>query len=225
MVFLFQAVIIVEDKNNDIKTIAECWDELSDVFDEEHNTENTALWKEQLSGLLGKAGDQRVLDIGTGTGFLAIMLSQMGFNVTGVDVSEKMLSTARSKACKSGLEVDFRKVADYRLPYEDGYFDCIVNSRLLWTLVSPEETFYEGKRVLKPGGKVLSFMRPSGDTEKRSWCYGDEFEEKLTLKYMSESRIADIFLKCGFKGSEILYLPESISTSELPGWYCIICEK
>ena len=37
MVFLFQAVIIVEDKNNDIKTIAECWDELSDVFDEEHS--------------------------------------------------------------------------------------------------------------------------------------------------------------------------------------------
>lgn len=73
--------------SKDIEAIAKYWDERSQYFDEEHNTENLSLWSQELMKLLKEDnGDvKKILDIGTGTGFLALLLAGNGYDVTGVD--------------------------------------------------------------------------------------------------------------------------------------------
>ncbi|WP_440954299.1 class I SAM-dependent methyltransferase [Methanosarcina sp. Mfa9] len=54
-----------------------------------------------------------------------------------------------------GLDVDFFHFNAENLPFEDGYFDVVVNRYLLWTLSQPDLAFLEWKRVLKPGDRFL----------------------------------------------------------------------
>ncbi|MBI3260467.1 MAG: class I SAM-dependent methyltransferase [Ignavibacteriae bacterium] len=61
-------------------------------------------------------GRKRVLEIGTGTGNVGIQLAKRGFDVTGVDISKKMLSVARRKIASSGINMklvrqDVRKLS------------------------------------------------------------------------------------------------------------------
>jgi len=61
-----------------IKKIGDYWDSYSDKFDEEHDTEDIFIWKRFLLSILGEDINKSVLDIGTGTGFLANMISELG---------------------------------------------------------------------------------------------------------------------------------------------------
>lgn len=93
-----------------------------------------------------------ILDVGCGTGELSMVLAEMGHNVVGVDLSEKMLSVAIEKARSSRLKTKFLVGDAETLKFKDEYFDAVVSRHLLWTLLSPEMAFAEWKRVLKNKG-------------------------------------------------------------------------
>ena len=143
----------------DLDTIAAYWNSRAAEFDSEHDTEDLALWSRTLEQAIGLNGAGSVLDVGTGTGFLALLLAKLGYTVSGVDIAADMLAQGVEKAKCFGLNVDFREAACERLPFADETFDAVVNCRVMWTLTAPEEAAREWKRVLKPGGKVISFMR------------------------------------------------------------------
>ncbi len=67
----------------------------------------------------------RILDIGCGTGRHSIELTKRGYTVTGVDLSESMLSTANEKAAAEGLTIDFRQHDARALPFS-GEFDLAI---------------------------------------------------------------------------------------------------
>lgn len=104
-------------------------------------------WKELMANIFKEKC--RILDVGTGTGFLAIILAELGHEVVGVDLSDKMLSVAREKAKKKFLSVEFLLGDAEELNFADKEFDAVVCRHLLWTLPNPKKAILEWKRVAK----------------------------------------------------------------------------
>lgn len=114
-------------------------------------------WLCELEKLLPDGKNLRILDVGTGTGFFAILLSQAGHQVEGVDLTPAMLSEAQEVAAQRGLSIVFREMDARVLDYPDESFDVVLSRNLTWTLPEPEKAYREWHRVLKPGGMLLNF--------------------------------------------------------------------
>ncbi len=98
------------------------------------------------------------LDVGSGTGDLALDLARAGARrVIGVDFCEEMLTVARAKARDASLDgrVGFAVGDALRLPFPDGSFDRVVNGFLLRNVADLAGALTEMARVLKPGGRLV----------------------------------------------------------------------
>ena len=116
--------------------------------------EEKVAWKRELTRNLAES-PLRVLDVGCGTGAMALLFAEMGHQVTGVDLSEGMMAKAREKAHAQKLSIKLKTGDAEHLPFNDGSFDVVVNRHLLWTLPHPQIALKEWHRVLKKGGVVL----------------------------------------------------------------------
>lgn len=106
-----------------------------------------------------KEGD-RVLDVGCGTGFLAIILKKMAGekgDVKGIDPASKRLEKARKRAKKEGLDIDFKEASIEKIPFEDNSFDVVTSTFMFHHLSvkSKKEGLRQIQRVLKPEGRFL----------------------------------------------------------------------
>ena len=110
-------------------------------------------WWELVDVLMaeGDLRGRRVLDVGCGTGRLALALAERGAKVWGVDSSEEMLAQARTIA---GRRVGLKLGRAEALPFKDGWFERVV-LRLVVHLVDRERAFGEVARVVAPGGRVV----------------------------------------------------------------------
>ena len=116
------------------------------------------LWKREMRAHIADAGSPlKILDVGTGAGFLAILLAKEGHNVTGIDVSQKMLDKAASLAAQHGCSIDFIAMDVCAPDFGAESFDCVVGRNVTWTLPDPERAYCEWHRILKPGGILLNF--------------------------------------------------------------------
>ena len=113
-------------------------------------------WLEEFRAEL-PAGPLDILDVGTGTGYFAILLSREGHRVTGVDLTPAMIREARETAAQYGVSPVFALMDAQALAFPDGSFDAVVTRNLTWTLPSPETAYAEWFRVLRPGGVLLNF--------------------------------------------------------------------
>ncbi|MEW6034319.1 MAG: class I SAM-dependent methyltransferase [Chloroflexota bacterium] len=137
--------------------IREYWHRRSDTYDKlpaPRPQEERVAYKRILEGVL-KGDKLSILDVGTGTGFLALLLAEMGHDVTGLDLTEGMLEKARDKATESGLSIRFELGDAEELPFEDELFDAVVCNYLLWTLPRPSEALREWIRVTRRGGRIV----------------------------------------------------------------------
>jgi ubiquinone/menaquinone biosynthesis C-methylase UbiE len=114
-----------------------------------------------------KPGDN-VLDVGCGTGEVTLLAKTRAKHgrVYGVDPSPEMITVARKKAARKGLEIDFRVGVIEALAFPDSSLDVVTSSLMMHHL--PENLKVRGiaeiHRVLKPGGRLLvaDLMRPTG---------------------------------------------------------------
>lgn len=114
-------------------------------------------WLEAITARLPQGEKLHILDVGTGTGFFAILLSRLGHTVEGIDLTPAMLEEARDQAFQQGLDIVFREMDAQNLDYEDESFDVVLSRNLTWTLPEPEKAYGEWYRVLKKGGLLLNF--------------------------------------------------------------------
>lgn len=114
-------------------------------------------WKKQVCAHFEPGVSLEILDVGTGPGFFACILSEEGHHVTGIDASEGMLECARKNAQLLGLEPEFLHMDLNEMTFADGSFDVLIMRNVTWTLEHPERVYAEFKRVLKPGGMILIY--------------------------------------------------------------------
>ena len=143
--------------------INEYWDLRGASYDAQaghgiHDPREHRAWLDALAGVLPPAPSD-VLDVGTGTGFLALLIAELGHRVTGVDLAEGMLSVARQKieALPPAAPPPHFSIGDAGdPPLPAGSFDAVVSRHVLWTLGDPAGAFAAWRRLLRPGGRVVA---------------------------------------------------------------------
>lgn len=141
------------DISDEIRTY---WDEDAATYDRSpghgaHSPTEQAAWTGALARLL-PSPPARVLDVGAGTGFLALPVAALGHRVTALDVSQRMLAGLADKAGAHGLTVD-TIVGDASSPPE-GPFDVVIERHVVWTLPDPAAAL-RAWRAVAPGGRLI----------------------------------------------------------------------
>lgn len=114
-------------------------------------------WMAEFQKYLPMDRPLRVLDLGTGTGFFAFLLGMEGHTVTGIDLTEDMISQAKRSAEILGIAADFF-VMDAEAPgFAPETFDALVTRNLTWGLPHLREAYRNWYTLLKPGGILLNF--------------------------------------------------------------------
>jgi len=108
----------------------------------------------QLAVFAGVKSGQRVLDVGCGTGVVALACARAGAHVTGLDLTPELIARARENATIAGVEIDWKEGDAEALPFEDASFDVVVSQFGHMFAPRPDVVVKEMLRVLKKGGTV-----------------------------------------------------------------------
>ena len=128
-------------------------------YDQESFTQGTAGECDFIEKEISFDKNQRILDVGCGTGRHAIELARRGYSVTGIDISEAMLQRAREKAMEAGVQVDFLQADARNLPFKNLFEAAIMLCEGGFSLMETDEMNFEILKsmttALKPGGKLI----------------------------------------------------------------------
>lgn len=168
--------------------IEKYWDERSEDFSRvrmiEFNGISAAIWREILTKALPFGDSLKILDVGTGAGFFAAILSSVGHKVIGVDMSAKMIDAAKKNLQKLHLDAEFFKMDAQNLKFDAEIFDAVVSRNLTWTLPDAMQAYREWYRVLKVGGVLINF---DSDYGNKNFSRGDnDAHAEVTDKLLDE---------------------------------------
>src|SRR5438552_2538973 len=110
----------------------------------------------RLVKFAGVRSGQRLLDVGCGTGVVAITAARLGAKICGVDLTPELLERARENSRIAAVEVDWREGDAEQLPYSDATFDVVLSQFGHMFAPRPDVAMGEMLRVLKPSG-VIAF--------------------------------------------------------------------
>ena len=139
--------------------VAHKWDLASETFDTHaghgiQSQKERDAWKRAFREVFPEKG-LKILDVGCGTGELSLLFAEMGHKVTGIDISRKMLKTAKEKAEACRADITFGEGDAENPPFETSSFDIVFSRHLLWTLPYPKMAVENWGRVLRKNGKVV----------------------------------------------------------------------
>ena len=126
-----------------------------------------------------------ILDLGTGPGYLPIEIVKRAphIRIHGIDLSRRLIETARSNASRAGVAEQLRfEVGDAsRLKFNDETFDMVISTGMLHTLKDPVKVLKECNRVLKQGGNAWIYdpARVTSQIDIRKWKAAFTLWEKL----------------------------------------------
>jgi ubiquinone/menaquinone biosynthesis C-methylase UbiE len=134
------------------------WDARVDAWEEVAGSEAFARMRDRICELADPAADDRVVDLGAGTGLLTLALAPTVTEVTAIDISPCMLDRLRERADSDGVHNVVPIVADLRrLPLADASATLVVSNYAFHHLddAGKELALAEARRVLEPGGRLV----------------------------------------------------------------------
>lgn len=217
--------------------ITEYWAGRAEAYHREHLTAerakaDRAAWTDIFKRYMPEDA-VRVLDMGTGDGYIAHIIAELGYAVVGVDACEPMLDEARDEAelrQEEGINTPlFAEVDVTDLPPSFYDFDVVVSRYLLWTLREPTEAIRGWAEALKPGGLIIAADAtwfPNGISKETQvisdngpdsfvLTYTDDVLEELPLATAdSPEAYAEVFRVAGLEDVEVVELPEIAKIDE-----------
>lgn len=156
---------------SDIKSVieqnAEYWNGRAGSYSEvnkwELSGESRSSWEKVISECINRHFEGSgppslsVLDAGCGPGFFSVILTELGYRITAVDLSEAMLAEARQNAGDLAEKIDFRHMNVESLDFPESSFDVVISRNLTWNLPHPDAAYAEWCRVLRAGGLLINF--------------------------------------------------------------------
>lgn len=141
--------------------VARVYDRVSGVYDVYTAPMEAMGGKKARRRLFGRARG-RVLELGIGTG-AGLPSYPTGIELTGVDISPRMLARARRRADRLHRAVTLELADIENLPYPDATFDTVTASCVFCSVADPVRGLREAARVTRPGGQVLLYehVRPT----------------------------------------------------------------
>jgi ubiquinone/menaquinone biosynthesis C-methylase UbiE len=135
------------------------WDEQAASFDDEpdHGLRDPAVraaWASLLRSRL-PAPPAAVVDLGCGTGSLAVLLASAGYAVEGLDLSDRMVAAAAVKAHAAGVAAGFRQGDASSPPFPAGSADVVLARHVLWALPDPDAALRRWTALLRDGGVLV----------------------------------------------------------------------
>jgi ubiquinone/menaquinone biosynthesis C-methylase UbiE len=151
---------------------------------------------------------ERVLEIGSGTGALLMLIRRLhpDVTVTGLDPDPRVLARARRKADRASMPIQLDRGFSDALPYTDRSFDCVFSCFMFHHLKDVDEkrrTLQEIRRVLERGGRLslLDFAPPdsNGNSLLTRWLHSSDLLEDNT-----ESRMLSLIRSAGLVDTRIV---------------------
>jgi demethylmenaquinone methyltransferase/2-methoxy-6-polyprenyl-1,4-benzoquinol methylase len=159
-------------------------------------------WRRKVIRMVGESPVDHLLDVATGTADLAILAASKARHVTGIDISEGMLSHGRTKVDQRGLSqrITLQQADSTALPFADATFDAVTVAFGVRNFEDLAQGLREMMRVLKPGGRVfiLEFSKPQHAPMKQLFRF--YFHRVMPLIGRSVSKDAAAYT----------YLPKSV---------------
>lgn len=186
------------------------------------------MWRDKLLHLISeqfpnkKPEEIKILDVGTGPGFFAILLTEAGYQVTAVDYTEEMLKEAQQNAGGLAECIVWKRGDAQDLDVENNSFDVIVTRNVTWNLPNPAQAYKEWLRVLKPGGVLYNF--------DADW-YGHLYNEEKRNSYekdrqqTEEKNVEDYYSGTDIEKMEAIARQVPLSRLERPKWDMEAMEK
>jgi len=162
---------------------------------EEKGVYNTILkrWEKEVTSSYFPV-NAKILDVGCGMGREAFNLYDMGFSITGIDISENAISSAKEFASETNRDIMFMTTNGKDLPFDNNSFDVIIIWNQTFGLFYGESNqvafLKECKRVLKDNG-IISFS--GHDREYLELHYLHCLQDKKFYPFKDESIYWDIF--------------------------------
>ena len=180
-----------------------------------------SMWKNKLLSLLeenfpGKNPEElKVLDVGTGPGFFALLLAEAGYQVTAADVTEEMLKEAKKNTGVFAEKITWKLSDAQMLELGDCEFDAVFSRNVTWNLENPGQAYEEWVRVLKPGGLLCNF--------DADW-YGHLYDEEKRSGYekdrqrVEEKNLEDYYTGTDIERMEAIARQVPLSRQKRPQW-------
>jgi SAM-dependent methyltransferase len=151
---------------------------------------------EEAHDFVRPAGDERVLDVGTGAGALAIALAPVVREVVGVDPVSELLELARERGAAN---TEFVEADGTELPFPDGGFDLAGTHRTLHHIARPDLVVAELARVTRPGGRVLVVdqLAPDDPAEAAGLHEFETVRDSSHERLLTDAELRELFTANG----------------------------
>jgi len=156
-------------------------------------------WRKKVTKIVSRNHPKQILDIATGTGDLALMMSQLNPDkIVGLDISAGMLEVGKQKIAKANLSDTIEMVVgdSENMPFDDDTFDAITVSFGVRNFANLDKGLKEIRRVLKPNGTfvVLETSNPTKFPFKQGYKFYTSFILPVIGKIFSRDKVAYSYL-------------------------------